>query len=198
MKRIFLSVIAAILVTATTINAQSDWKLAKDKNGIKVYTRTQTGSKNKEFKAYTTVNAPIAKVEAKLGDVDNFDEWMNDVINPRQVKKVSNNEYYNYIELKVPFPFDNRDMVLHVKKSNVNGVITLDQTSAPTEEEAKKGKVRMTVASGKWILTPEGNTTKIEYTFSADPAGSIPTWVVNMFVVDGPVTTLSNMKDDLE
>ncbi len=181
------------------VSGQGDWKLAKDKNGVKVHTRTPSGSKIKEFKATIVIDAEISKVVAEIINVADHEDWIKDVKNTKCIKKISDKEYYNYYELSIPFPFDNRDFVVHMNYTIKDGVHTLTSVSAPTYIAAKSGIVRMQTSKGVWIITPTSDgKTKVFYQFMGDPGGGMPAWIVNMFVVDGPYESLRNLKDRLE
>ena len=66
--------------------------------------------------------------------------------------------------------------------------------SNPTAYPEQKGMIRMIKAEGSWKVEEVAeNKIEMEYIFVGDPAGSIPTWVINMFIVDGPLTSISNL-----
>ena len=107
-------------------------------------------------------------------------------------------ERYAYSEIGMPWPFDNRDIVMHEQiVHNDNGASVIMKLHMGLVHE-KKGTIRMPVAEGGWYFSKEGNKTGIRYEFLGDPGGSIPAWVVNMFIVEGPYSTLSNLKEQLE
>lgn len=198
MKKIIL-LFALSLLSLVSFSQKDEWSLAKDKNGIKVYTKSAEEAKIKEFKAIATINASALAIEKELKNVEKHDQWIKDVLNPQILKKVNENEYYSYYELKIPFPFDNRDMILHVTCKTENEVINISQKTASTYISKKSGIVRMPISEGNWKLTPQGKgATVVHYQFLADPGGSIPSWITNMFIVDGPYSTLLNLKAILE
>jgi len=50
-----------------------------------------------------------------------------------------------------------------------------------------------------WLIDPApGNTLKIDYTLQLDPGGSIPAWLVNMFIANGPVETFRRLKKQIQ
>jgi len=51
----------------------------------------------------------------------------------------------------------------------------------------------------KWVLTPEStNRVKVVYTLHADPGGSIPAALVNMFATKAPSETFQKLKAELK
>ena len=89
----------------------TDWKLAKDQNGIKIYTRKVKGLKLNEFKAVTTIETSLEQLVDVIRKVDRYVEWMSQLARSYIIDKVNNNEIYIYSESSVPWPISNRDIV---------------------------------------------------------------------------------------
>lgn len=200
-----MKIIASILITLILAGVgdepcENDWVLVKNKNSIKIYSRKYTGSDIKEIKANTNVNASVASLTKLLTDVDAFPEWMPNVKSAEVLKRVSENEIYYYVEVKIPWPFSNRDNVMHIKvldsaeKEDVSIIIESDPDYIPEKE----GLVRIPKASGMWKFTPnEDGTTNVFLKYLADPGGNVPVWIINMFVADVPYKTLTRLKETI-
>ncbi|PSJ71459.1 START domain protein [Sphingobacteriales bacterium UPWRP_1] len=173
---------------------KADWQLAKDKNGIKVFTRS-TGGEMKEFRGETTINASVDKVFELLNNFDNYASWMPGCIENKVLKRISDTELYQYNVTDAPWPVSDRDSVMKTKISKQsNGVILIELNSAPDYIPEKSGRVRVPTYKGYWKLTPGGNATQIIYEGKPSTGGSIPAWLANSSVVDVPFNTLSKMK----
>ncbi len=180
------------------IPADSTWILEKDKNGIKVYTRKAEGLEFKEFKAITTVNAPVSALVALVIDVETYPEWVENVKSSKILKVVNENEIIYYNEIKVPWPLSNRDNIVITKVIQNSGtnVVKVVMKGRPDYLPEDPDIVRMPKANGFWeFLQGENNETEVYLQYLADPGGNVPAWIVNMFVVDGPYQTLMNMKE---
>ena len=70
--------------------------------------------------------------------------------------------------------------------------------SEPNHIPLTRGLVRMQIAKGSWLLTPLPEGTKIVHTYHGDPMIRVPAWLVNRFVVDGPINTLANLRKRVE
>jgi hypothetical protein len=57
-----------------------DWILAKEKNGIKVYTRESKDSPVKEFKAVTTFETNFLTIEKTLLNIKSYPMWYDMVL----------------------------------------------------------------------------------------------------------------------
>jgi len=180
---------------------EDNWKLAKDKQDIQIYTRQMANSKLKEFKANTSIKTSVESVIVTLQDVDNYHKWMVYVKTSKLLKKINEDESYIYSEAKLPWPFNNRDIANHINVywSEEKDTATLVINGIPDYIPEKDGIVRMPVSKGVWyVYQLDKQTTKIEYIYGGDPGGSIPSWVVNLFIVDGPFKSLVNLKKYLE
>jgi hypothetical protein len=183
------------------VDTLSDWKLGKEKNGISVYTRMMEDSKFKEYKSIGRVEASPEELVELLMEVEEYTEWMDRVIIAEMVKADRKDVFYIYTEVKVPWPFDNRDQVTKslVTRDPESGVITLEVTIVPGFRPEKDGVVRLTTGSGCWVFTPlENGNTEVYHRFGADPGGTIPAWVVNMFLVDGPYKNMIGIQKMLK
>lgn len=178
----------------------TEWKLEKTGNDIKVYTRKSEGSNIKEFKAVTTVTANMELLEKLIENVSDYPNWQTNIATAKTLKQVNKTEQYIYYTTDIPWPITDRDIVIYSEKTvSADGIITYNLVSKPDYLEKKDDFLRIKNAKGSWQFTPQGNN-KIEviYQFYGDPAGSIPGWIINMFIVDGPYTTLTNLKNKVE
>ena len=196
MKKMFF----ILWVTLTLAShAQDAWKLEKNGNSIKVYTKPVKGYDIKEFKAYTYIKASPEKLLAIINNADKFNQWIDKVEESKLLKKPASNVFIVYLTLGMPIGVSDRDMVLRNEVKRLKGGgYKIDVTSAWNQYPEQEDFVRIKKAYGYWIIKPEKGATKVAYRFFSDPAGSLPTWIVNMFLVDGPYKTLTNLKKMFE
>jgi hypothetical protein len=183
------------------VNETDEWNLAKDKQGVKIYTRTLEGSKLKEFRVYAELEVSPETLVQVLMDVPHYVDWAENIKFSRLLKKISEEEIIIYSELKVPWPFDNRDIIdrTRVHWTDNKDTVILEIKSVPDYIPEKEGVVRMPLADGGWnIYRISPGKVSVVYSFAADPGGRIPSWLVNMFIVDGPYKTLNNLRSYLE
>lgn len=176
----------------------SEWKLEKEAEGIAIYTRNIDGSSIKEFKAEMTITCNIADVLRILQDVNNYKNWMPDCIDSKLLKLMNENEQYYYIENKLPFPFENRDMILKAEISNKEGIQTISLNAIPDYIQKIKKKTRIKVVKGKWELIPEKDgKVLIRHQLLVEPGGNLPAWLVNLKIIEQPFSTFKNLKTQL-
>ena len=152
-----ISIVAALFCVAAVFQFASGaekWKNLKEKNGISVSIRPVKGSDIDEFKGVGLVDAPLELVAKVIEDVPGLAEWMPDCVTSVLVEDRGNGETVIYQEIKTPWPLKNRDFVIVSKtKRQKNKIVYSDFITTHPKFPAKKGKVRMTELTAKWVLT---------------------------------------------
>ena len=199
---VFLSLFSIGLSKSTEpTNADSaEWKLAKNKNGVVVYTRKTEGAKIREFQAIVKIKTNMTDLQKQIENAESYTEWQPHITNSKTLKKLNDNERYIYYALDVPWPLQDRDVVVFSKKTKTkSGDVLYRLKSKPDFIENKEKYIRIRDAYGFWKLSKQsGGLIKVVYQSYGDPAGSIPTGIINMFIVDGPYKTMLNLKNKLE
>ncbi|MCC6726175.1 MAG: hypothetical protein IT258_16830 [Saprospiraceae bacterium] len=194
------AVVACLLAWNVPLLAQ-DWVLKKNKGGVKVYVRDQVDTNIKELKFSTTIEASLSTIAAILTDVKGFDDWSYGAMGSRVVKRMSDTEVYYYTEVDFPWPFDNRDLVLHSQIWQDKKTLALHSksTSYHSMEKEKDDLVRIKKCEINWTFTPlENGKVKVDYFLNSDPGGNIPAWMVNLAADQGPLHTMVMFKEMLQ
>ncbi len=195
-----LLIISLALLFSAVSYGQDSWTLKTNKDGIAIYTKTIENSNYKGIRVKCSVPATLTQFVAVIMDVNTATEWLYSTKSSTLLKQVSPAEVYYYSEVGLPWPLSNRDFVCHltVRQDPHTKVVTIDGPVVPDYIPAKNGIVRVTHSSGKWLISPgDNNTVNIEYTLEADPGGSIPAWLVNLFVTKGPMESFKKLKDQI-
>jgi hypothetical protein len=197
-----LRIIFSCILFLLNINlfAGADWKLAKEKDGIKGYTRDNDKTHYKEYKTVSTYKTTLSALTALYCDLNNHKVWMSDIMSATKIKSVSNTDWFTRYEIKFPWPMDNRDAVYHIQliQDPSTKIVNITFTSAPDSYPKQKDFIRLDISSGAWKFTPKGNgIIEIETNGYTDP-GNIPAWIVNMFLIESPMKTIMNMRKELE
>ena len=180
---------------------QYNWKLSKDKDGIKVYQSEVKHSKYKNIKVECTLEGTYDKLIAILNDVANQKKWVYNNLNSSILKRISASEFYYYSETDLPWPMSNRDAIIHLKmnKDSLNRFLKISVVSVPGYAPEKSGMVRVPRSDISWYVTmPSAKTLSIVYIFDAEPGGSLPAWVVNMFTDKGPYESFKKLSELLK
>ncbi len=197
-----LLILVLFFLFPSNTNAQNfdktDWKLKTTKGNLKVYTRKNENSDVKEIRITTSINAPLTKVLEVLNDVSKYPKWVFKCMEAKKVKVNSSFDYVYYSKYDFPFPFVDRDIVVHSNQweDEKNGVL-YSHSKATTSDMflEKKGVVRITLLDAYWKITPQKDgTLAVDYIALTDPAGKLPSWIVNLGITKGSTETLKRFR----
>ncbi len=194
----YLSLLLILIITAPYIlHADEEWQLKLEENDIQVFNRPLTDSDFREVKGTTRIKESLSTVVALLNDVDNNEKWVPRSGGATIIEAVSEVENYVRGILYAPWPFRDRDCIVHfhlVQDENTNRV-TIKMTGVPDYRPEERNYVRIPRLNGAWILEPEENGyIKIIYRIHTDPGGNVPAWIVNAFTARTVYRTILNMK----
>ena len=110
----YSSLFFLLLIPFVNSFAQPDWKLAKDKEGIKIYMASNESSKFKSIRVQCILTGSLAKLQTILRDVSNHTAWVYKTKNASLLKQITANEFIYYSVTEMPWPLSNRDGVYHL------------------------------------------------------------------------------------
>jgi len=177
--------------------AGTDWQLAKEEDGIKVYTRAVDGSPVKQFRASTKISASLASVLAVMLDSDACPEWIYRCAEAKVLKRNNFGDSYVYRTINLPWPVTDRDIVMHklVTQDPDSKTVTIKNTSVPDFFPRTK-HVRIEVSESLYLLEPgKDGTVELTWTQLSDPAGALPKALVNSMIVTSPLSTLKSLRE---
>ncbi len=184
-----------------TSEMNSEWEFKKEKEGIKIFTRESKESNIKELKITFRLEASLSSIVALISNVDAYQNWVYRCSMSKTLKKINDFESFDYYRVDFPWPLSDRDMVVLTKiEQDANTkVITALTTCRPEVAEKVDDFIRITDHTNQWIFTPiSSNITDVHYTLKSDPAGNIPSWLVNMAIDQGPVQTMMRLRKILK
>ena len=201
MKRKIFFIALMMIIKVIPVSAQEDWKLQKDKGGIQVYSAEVPDSKIRAIKVVANYDASAEEIADIIMDINTSTEWVSHLKSSYLIKRISQNELYYYAEVNLPWPASNRDFVAHLTRTEnmQTKTITIDGPAVGGLVPEKKGIVRINNSVGKWVITPlDNNQVKVEYSLHVDPAGWLPSWLVNMFSGETPMQIFENLRQELK
>lgn len=180
------------------IEQNKSWELKKNSDGISIYTRNSEGSDFKELKSVMQLKTSLSSIVALLNDWENYPKWVYKCEKSITLKKISDTEVIHYQTVIAPWPADNRDFIVDVKISQnpLSNVVIQKAICLSNYIPQIKEYVRITEFKASWILTPIKNgMVNIEYHLLVNPGGSLPAWIVNLAMIDGPFETNLHLKE---
>ena len=174
----------------------SEWKLVKEKDGIKIFAKESTESPIKTLKAVGLINARIENVVAILRDVKSASSWIPNLIERRYIRNISDTEAILFDVSDMPWPVQDRELIVHHKltlsedrKSLELNFNSVDDNTISTHIDRVRAKFNL----GKITFTPKGEQTTIDLEILVDPKGAIPKWLVNILQVSMPYDFLNSL-----
>jgi hypothetical protein len=201
MKSIRLLLVLTCVLFAVPAKSQENWKLRKESNGIKVFSRETKNFKFNELKVECEVDGTPSQLTALLLDINEQVDWVYKAKKSELLKTVSPGDVLFYTEVSSPWPYDNRDLIVHmtIKQQPANKVLTIEAKNVDNYLPLKKDIVRVKYSHAKWTVTPvNSNRVKIVYRIQLDLGDNIPAWVVNLFSVTGPYDTFTKLKKKIK
>jgi len=190
-------VLGLFILLSNFLFSQENWKLIKDDNGIRIYTKTNAKTNFKTFRANMIIDASIDSFVALLNDIDAFKGWGYKTKEAKLLNRSGDTLLIMYSTAKSPFPFRDRDGIYldRFKWNKETKTLNVEIEILDKYLELKNNLVRIK-GEGFWrvVVLP---SRKIDITFQLqiDPGGTLPIWLSNVFVDDLPYFTLMNLRD---
>ncbi len=199
-KFICMACAAALSVSVQALPAGSP-KLSINKNNIKVWTYQDSQNPVMMYKAETILNVPIEQAVALILNVDHAVDWVPFLGKMKLLSRDDKKgEFQLYMVLDFPFPLKDRDLIVQGKMAkDAQGIITIQNKALKKGYPLNSSYVRLTSYEGDWAFQKLGpQKVKVSTYGYANPEGSIPLSVTNMFVQQQPYQMLQKMKTELE
>jgi len=196
---IIVLLLAVFITQQDSAQAAVPWALKKNEDGIKVHTRLLAEGGAVEFKATTNLQMPAEYIMAILTHTKQLPHWQAHLQKSKVLSRESALHWHEYSVLNVPWPLEGRDLVLSkkiVKGDGVSNSLFLYMRSVPAKYPQQNNLIRINQARGFWELAPQDNgEIRITYQFHIDPELQLPTWLLNMFTVEGPYRALKHLRE---
>lgn len=194
-SRIALTLVFTVFGSAAyTAEAESNWKLRKERNNISVYTAGVEGSRYDAVLSKTVVkDIRLSSLVAVIMDAQACPEWADRCAESYVFEKISETEELVYTHNDLPFPVKDRDVLAHVNWEQNRQTLAVHMYSKATSGVMPKqnGKLRLVEAQTTWDFMPlEDGGIEIRNWAHIDPGSSLPSWVTNMLLVDTPYETV--------
>ncbi len=198
---VFSKVVGVVLLLlVSAVSQSSEWELARDRNGIKVWTRNEPGYPIRAFKAVTTVDSSLSGLVSLIMDTDHVSEWAYRILGVEVLTRDDDAAtFVIHTKTDFPWPLSNRDVVLagQIVQDEKTRIVTIRSRSTPAGRyPVDPDFVRMPDMVGDWIFRPLG-AGKVEVTMigRANPSGNIPFGVVNLIIHETPYRTLQGLRE---
>lgn len=171
------------------------WRHQISRDGITVDTRPVAGSPYAEFRAETVIHAPIGQVLAALDDTPACPMWIHRCLEARIVEQQSGTERIIQQVTQLPFPVNNRDVVLRVTLEADGADVLIKLEALPDHIPAQRGLVRVRDIRGHYRVIAVGTSTRLIWQQFVDPAGRIPAFLAKSMQTEMPLDSLTKLRE---
>jgi hypothetical protein len=172
-----LYVVASV---AWRFSGSNQWELARDQDGVKVYTLKAPGSDLTQAKGVVQVRSTLGGLVKLMTDPSTCDgSWCYD---RRSIERVD--DWLEYVSFKtnLPFPFQKREFVVRtqVHQDPRTKEILLEIAAAPDKAPPNDCCFRVTDMNNTWRFTPlENGLVEMEFINNSDVGGFMPNLLMN-------------------
>lgn len=199
--RLFIACIVLWVIFPEAGQGQEGWTLKRDRNGIYIYVREQAESPLKEYRARALIAHPIHKVFEFLADLERHPEWVFRCSGLTILEGQGGQQVRYHTAYDIPWPVKDRDLtveaiiILHEGGKRIEILSEDIMLDHPLEE----GVIRMP-GYREWVILEEIDSQKTMFIAEgyADPGGTVPAWLVNMFLVDGIYDSVIKIRNILD
>jgi hypothetical protein len=192
----FLFIISLLLFVFSTVHAQDTWELRRNEQGITIYSRRL--GKLVELRLLCEFDASPEQLTNQLLNIPNYTNWVYGNRRSDIIKRINDHDIIYFTESHLPWPIQDRDLVieLNIMPATQSSPLIIQAKSIEGILPPKPHFIRVPYSLATWRISPlPGNKTKLDYTFSLDPGGSIPAWIVNWTIATGPYRSFLKLQD---
>jgi len=187
----------AVLAAAIAPTQAADWKLVDTRDGVEVFKSEVAGSGVVAMKGVGAVDAPVWKVASILLDTARAPEWVDSLKDSHVVRRLGGDSYVEYNRITMPLIINDREFVsqVHIDVDARAGRFALVYRPTSNAPPPLPHTVRGEILSGRFEAVRNGRgETLLTAEVQCDPKGALPTWIVNLFQRNWPVTTFNGLR----
>jgi hypothetical protein len=199
MKLKFLLLV--FFVVFSFVSQSQDCTLKKVKDGISVYTCEVADSKLKALRVELTLSdTKMEDLIALLADVKGYINWQYKIIECDVLKEISEREVVYRTVMEAPWPASDREMIVDKQTDydSTTQILTVIVKSIPYDYPEDDDLVRVPFSEAVWKVASLKNDLKVVYALRVNPGGSIPSWIINLGIAEGPLHSFGYLRDALE
>jgi len=196
-KKLFI--FSLLLFGLSTGMAQGKWELKKNENGIEIYTRKAAKGSIKELRVVCELDATKAQLISTIEDIADYKSWVYSNKKSTILKMITPQNIIYYTQSHLPWPIKDRDLIIELNITPAPDVLYIQAKSIPDYLPKENNYIRVPYSLAQWKVTQgPNNKLKVDYTFSVDPGGSIPPWIVNATLTIGPFNSFVKLMEMLK
>lgn len=189
-----------VLLLAQRAQCQEDCVLKKANGDLKVYSCPSKDEKLNKIRTEVILeNTTFERFLEFVWDVENYVTWQYNTVEATILKSKGNSMIYRTV-VEAPWPLSNREMFTEIESryDSLGKKLQIITRSMNYEYPSDNDLVRVPFSKGVWDVSLLGKSSlKVVYTLTIDPGGSVPSWLLNMAIAEGPYQSFTNLKEKL-
>jgi hypothetical protein len=193
-----LLLFSLLIFGLSSVIAQGKWELKKNEDGIEVFTRKPAKGNLKELRVVCELEATKTQLINELQNIGDYNSWVYANKKSEIIKMLNQQTIIYYSQSRLPWPIKDRDLIIQLTISPTPELLTIQAKSLPDYLPRQNDYIRVPYSLAIWKVTQgTNNKLKVDYTFSVDPGGSIPSWLVNATITVGPYNSFFKLREIL-
>ena len=183
------------------LEVYDEWRLKKDKDGIKILTRwieAEEGRKARQMHAIMQVKSTLGASIMALTNDQQVKVWLNRAKDYYHFDREDDYHWYAYTQFKIPWPLDNQDLITYntLQQDNESKNIHVSLIGDPDHKPEEKGVQRIPHFDGSWEFKPlENGLIQIDYYIFTKTKPVLPRWIIDPIVEYGLWSTFRDMRE---
>jgi hypothetical protein len=195
-----MRLLAALVLMGAAASAAaqkpSEWRVEKDENGIRIESRAVPGWEIREMRGTARFDGSVDSLVAVIVDTEVAPQLNEFVVESKVMNRDDERRYQVYTLTKMPWPLKDRDVLTQrvITRDAQTGAVTIVDEAIPDGIPESKGLVRIRRSHNRWTLTPTAEgAAQIELQMLSDPAGPIPSSLINSMSVGTPFKMIEKL-----
>lgn len=208
-KSCFALVVAALLLAPSAHAKEAltprdpvgkEWEQISDDDEVLVHRKEVPGSDVIAFRGEGIINASIPKVAQIMMDTSRKLEWVAKIEEAKNIREIGFLERIEYNHTASGFFLvRDRDFVFHAKGDvdckNQKLTFRLKSVEEPSVPEGDHVRGWLNASEYRFTALDGGKKTHMVVEIHADPKGSVPKWLVNLFQKSWPRKTIEGIRN---
>jgi hypothetical protein len=198
-----LSIGLSLVLLAGSLSADlsstSQWEQIDTVEGVDLFRSLEESNDLVPFKAIAKLNIPYQKIVMALVDAENKNTWAPKLKFTTIHNEISTNQFEFSEYYTTPWPFDDREFLLVGTVEYKSDRILFTAQNSINKELADKNHLLANVKVLEFTIIPlSQDMTQVEFTFSGDLGGWIPTFVKNIIQKKWPIRFIQAMQSFIQ
>lgn len=173
----------------------SRWEYLNTYEGVDLYQALQASEGKLPFRATADLDVPYQKIVMALVDVERKNDWAPKLKSTAIHDQLSANEFEYSEYYTTPWPFKDREFLLRGSITYRPDQVLFAAVDSQNQKYAREDHVQANIEILEFAVIPlTAGKTRVQFTFSGDLGGWIPSFVNNIIQKKWPVRFIQSLQ----